>query len=467
MEPQDSHAPTARLNRRAILVLVLASYLMIVLDISIVITGLPKIRESLGFSAAGLSWVHTAYTLAFGGLLMAGARAGDLFGRKRMFVTGLAIFVVASALIGIATSPDMLVAARALQGLGSAILAPSTLALLSTTFREGPERTRALGLYGATAGVGASVGMVLGGVLADLLSWRVGFFINVPIGGLLIWAALRFVKETPLRTGRLDLPGAILSTAGMLSLVYGLVEVAELGWTAPQGWLALAASAVILTLFIRHEARTAQPLLPLRLFAHRARAAAYVVRLLFLAGVIGFWFYTTQYLQGVLGMRPLQAGMAFLPSTIVQFLAALSVPLLTRRFGNERLLAAGIALSALGMAWLARIGPESNYLTSVALPMMLLGIGQGISLSPMTVTAVAGVSPEDTGAASGIVNTAHQLGGSLGLALLVVVFSATAGHAADARADLAYRVAACLGVGAALLVVAFVVVMVYLSLIHI
>ena len=160
MEPQDSHAPTARLNRRAILVLVLASYLMIVLDISIVITGLPKIRESLGFSAAGLSWVHTAYTLAFGGLLMAGARAGDLFGRKRMFVTGLAIFVVASALIGIATSPDMLVAARALQGLGSAILAPSTLALLSTTFREGPERTRALGLYGATAGVGASVGMV-------------------------------------------------------------------------------------------------------------------------------------------------------------------------------------------------------------------------------------------------------------------------------------------------------------------
>ena len=270
MEPQDSHAPTARLNRRAILVLVLASYLMIVLDISIVITGLPKIRESLGFSAAGLSWVHTAYTLAFGGLLMAGARAGDLFGRKRMFVTGLAIFVVASALIGIATSPDMLVAARALQGLGSAILAPSTLALLSTTFREGPERTRALGLYGATAGVGASVGMVLGGVLADLLSWRVGFFINVPIGGLLIWAALRFVKETPLRTGRLDLPGAILSTAGMLSLVYGLVEVAELGWTAPQGWLALAASAVILTLFIRHEARTAQPLLPLRLFAHRA-----------------------------------------------------------------------------------------------------------------------------------------------------------------------------------------------------
>lgn len=446
-------------HKKAVLLIVLASYLMIVLDISIVITGLPKIRDSLGFTAATLSWVHTAYTLSFGGLLMAGARAGDLFGRQRMFVLGLAIFVLASLAIGLAPSPGFLVAARAMQGMGSAILAPATLALLSVTFTEGVERTKALGWYGATAGVGASVGMVLGGVLADLLSWRVGFFINVPLGIALIWAAVRFIKETPRHPGKLDLPGAILSTLGMVSLVYGLVEAAETGWTSLHSWVPLLASVVLLTAFFVHEGQTSQPLLPLRLFSNRARSGAYAARLLFLAGVIGFWFYLTQYLQGVLGMRPLQAGMAFLPATLVQLVAAMSVSRMTQRIGNELTLAIGMGMTMIGMVWLAQVDAASSYITSVALPMMVLGIGQGWTLSPLTIAGVAGVAPQDAGAASGLVNTSHQLGGSVGLAMLVVVFSLSNSQTGDVKVDLAHRVASSLGASAVLLLIAFVVVL--------
>lgn len=437
----------------------LASYLMIVLDISIVITGLPHIRDSLGFSPAMLSWVHTAYTLSFGGLLMAGARAGDLFGRKRMLILGLGLFVLSSLAIGLATSPVMLVAARAVQGLGSSILAPATLALLSVTFPEGAERTRALGWYGATAGVGASIGMVLGGVLADLVSWRAGFFINVPIGLALLWAAWRFVAEGRREPGGLDVAGAILSTLGMVSLVFGLVESAEAGWHSTFSVAPLVLGVVLLAGFFHHEARTPQPLLPLRLFNSRVRSGAYAARLLFLAGVIGFWFYLTQYLQGVLGMRPLQAGMAFLPATVVQLAAAMGVAPLSRRWGHERVLAVGIALTAAGMAWLAQVGPETQYLTGVALPMAVLGIGQGLALSPLTIAGVSGVAAQDAGAASGLVNASHQLGGSLGLALLVVVYAASAGHPGGPAADLAHRVATCLGVSAGLLVLAWVVVM--------
>jgi EmrB/QacA subfamily drug resistance transporter len=446
-----------RRGRSALLAIILASYLMIVLDISIVITGLPKICEGLRFTRSGLSWVQTAYTLTFGGLLLLGARAGDLLGRRRMFVTGLAVFTVASLAIALAATPAWLITARAVQGIGSAILAPSTLALLSTNFAEGPERTRALGLYGAVAGIAASVGLVLGGVLADLVSWRAGFFINLPIGALLIWGARRHIAETPRRPGRLDVPGAVLSTLGMVALVYGLVNVADEGWSHVNSIGALIAGVVLLALFMLNEIRASQPILPLRLFASRERSGAYAARVLFLAGMIGFWFYTTQYLQGVLGMRPLQAGMAFLPATLVNFAVAMAVPRLTHRFGNARLLAGALVLSVLGMAWLGQVGPDTPYLLGVALPMALIGAGQGGALSPLTVAGVAGVLAEDAGAASGLVNVAHQLGGSLGLALLVVVFSTAGGAAADPHADLAHRVAASLTAGAGLLLLALVV----------
>lgn len=446
-----------------VLVLVLVSYLMIVLDISIVITALPKIQTGLGFSNADLSWVQNAYTLAFGGLLLLGARAGDLLGRRRMFMVGLALFTLASLAIGLAQSPVWMIAARAVQGVGAAILAPSTLSLLSTHFPEGPARTRALGYYGATAGIGASVGLVVGGILADLISWRVGFFINLPIGLALMLVARRFVSESERHTGQLDLPGAISSTLGMIALVYGIVRAAERGWADTLTQSALIAAAILLVGFFRHEAGAAQPILPLRLFASRARAGAYLGRLFFLGGMLGFWFFTTQYLQGVLKFSPMQAGIAFLPTTLINFAAALAVPRLTRWLGNGRLLAIGLTAAVIGMAWLSRVSADSAYLTGVALPMMLIGLGQGTALSPLTVAGIAGVAKEDAGAAAGVVNVAHQLGGSLGLAILVVVFAAADAGSLQAEALLAHRVSASLTASAVMLALSLLVVLVTIT----
>lgn len=445
-------------HRTPLLAIILTCYLMIVLDVSIVITGLPKIRDGLGFSATTLSWVQNAYTLAFGGLLLLGARAGDILGRRAMLIAGLTLFTGASMAIGLATTPAWLVCARAVQGVGAAILAPSTLALLSTNFAEGPERTRALGYYGATAGISASVGLVVGGILADLLSWRVGFFLNLPIGITLIWAARKYIEETPRRIGQLDIVGAATSTFGMTALVYGLVNAATSGWSNSQTVATLGASLILLALFVFNESRVQQPILPLRLFSNLARNGAYLSRMLFLGGMIGFWFYTTQFLQSILGMRPMQAGLAFLPATLMNFAVAMMVPRLAQRFGNSRLLVVGLAISVIGMTWLAQVTADTSYLTGIALPMLLIGAGQGASLSPLTVAGVAGVSAEDAGAASGLVNVAHQLGGSLGLATLIVVFASAGGAGvSDSRVDLAHRIATVMSAGAVLLALALII----------
>jgi EmrB/QacA subfamily drug resistance transporter len=445
-------------HRTAVLAIILVSYLMMVLDISIVITALPKIHDGLGLSAAGLSWVQNAYTLAFGGLLLLGARAGDILGRRRMFVAGLALFTAASLAIGLAQSPAWLIGARAVQGVGAAVLAPSTLALLSTTFPEGPQRTRAVAYYGAVAGVGASTGLVLGGVLADLLSWRVGFFINLPIGIALMLAARRYLAETDRRAGELDLAGALSSTFGMTTLVYGIVRSAVAGWSDPVTIVSLSAGTILLALFVLIESRAKQPIMPLRLFASRERAGAYAARVLFLGAMMGFWFFTTQFLQTVSGFSPLQAGVAYLPMTLANFVVALAVPRLTLRLGNARLLAGGLAVTLIGMAWLSRLDATVPYLTGIALPMILIGVGQGGTLSPLTVAGVAGVAAEDAGAASGLVNVAHQLGGSLGLGVLVAVFAVAGGSALDVRELLAHRVATSLIAGTAMLAVALVLV---------
>ncbi|HET7776706.1 MAG TPA: MFS transporter [Azospira sp.] len=449
-------------HRPAVLAIVLASYVMIVLDISIVITGLPKIQAGLGFSGAGLSWVQNAYTLAFGGFLLLGARAGDILGRRRMFVAGLALFTVASVAIGAAPWPAWLIVARGLQGLGAAILAPSTLALLTSHFPEGRERTRALAYYASAAGIGASAGLVLGGVIADWLSWRVGFFVNLPIGIALMLGARRHLKETERRPGQFDVAGAVSSTLGMGALVYGLVRSTTSGWDDCLTISALTAAGVLLVFLVFHEWRARQPIMPLRLFASHERATAYAARVLFLGAMVGFWFFTTQFLQGVLGFSPFQAGLAFLPTTLPNFAAAIAVPRLTHRFGNGPLLAAGLALSLVGMAWLSRVGPDTAYLAGVALPMVLLGIGQGFSLSPLTVAGIAGVADADAGAAAGLVNVAHQLGGSLGLGLLVVVFTAAGAGIGDARELLAQRIGAALTAGSALLALALLLVAVLL-----
>src|SRR4051812_29066999 len=412
------------LHKRAVLVIVLAAYTMIVLDISIVITALPKIHRTLDFSPIALSWIQNAYLLAFGGLLLLGARAGDLFGRRRVFILGLSLFTVASAAVGAAQTESWLIAARAVQGAGAAILAPSTLALLQTSFEEGPERTRAVSWYAAVAGVAATVGLVIGGIFAGWLSWRVGFFINLPIGVALMIAAPRYLPETPPRRGAADVPGAVTSTLGMTTLVFGIVRSADAGWGDAVTLSAFAGGVILLALFVINERRAAQPIMPLRLFSSRERTGAYAARLLFLGAMVPFWFFTTQWLQSVAGYSPVQAGLAFLPVTLPNFAAAMAVPRLTRRYGNPTVLVGGLVISAIGMAWLSRLGPHTSYLTGIALPMMLIGIGRGGALGPLTAGGLAGVMPEDAGAAGGVTNVAHQIGGSLGLAVLVAVFAA-------------------------------------------
>jgi len=448
--------PTTR-NASTVLAIIVASYLMIVVDISIVITGLPRIQASLGVSAAQLSWVTNAYTLAFGGLLLLGARAGDILGRRRMFIVGLSLFTAASVAIGVAPSVGWLLAARAIQGAGAAVLAPSTLALLSTHFAEGPARTRALSMYAAAAGVGATLGLVLGGLFADLWSWRAGFFINLPIGLLLIVAARRHIAETPKRPGHFDLGGAVSSTLGMTALVFGLVRAADEGWTDVLAQAGLFVGVSMTAAFVWIESRVRQPILPLRLLASRARAGAYLARMLFLGGAVGFWFFSTQFLQGVLHLRPLQAGLAFLPVTLPNFASAMAVPALARRFGNERLLLVGLLLGVAGLLWLGLADADASYWTQVAPPMLLIGFGQGLLLAPLTAAGVAGVTREDAGAASGMVNVAHQLGGALGLGLLVLVFASAAPSAAQGTAALAHRISAVMDVSALLLALALAV----------
>jgi EmrB/QacA subfamily drug resistance transporter len=428
-----------------VLAIVLASYTMIVLDISIVITALPKIHQTLGFSRVALSWVQNAYLLAFGGLLLLGARAGDLFGRRRTFIIGLGVFTIASIAVGSAQSELWLIAARAVQGVGAAILAPSTLALLQTSFTEGPERTRAVSYYGAVAGVAASVGLVIGGMFAGLLSWRVGFFVNAPIGAAMILAAPRYLPETKPRRGQTDAVGAITSTVGMTALVFGIVRSADAGWGDGLTLAAVTAGVLLLASFVAHERRAPSPIMPLRLFSSRERSGAY-------AG-----FFTTQYLQGVDGYSPVTAGLAFLPTTLVNFAAAMAVPRLTHRYGNATVLVAGLTISVIGMAWLSRLTAHTDYLTGIALPMALIGAGQGGALGPLTAAGIAGVAGEDAGAAGGITNVFHQIGGSLGLAVLVAVFAAAGSNMLHGPELLAHRISAALTVGAAMLALALLI----------
>jgi len=427
---------------RTVLAIVLLTYLMIVLDISIVVTGLPEIREGLGFTPVGLSWVQNAYLLCFGGFLLLAARAGDVLGRKRMLLWGLALFTASSLAIGCAQSSVWLIGARAIQGIGAAILAPTVLALISTTFPEGAERTRALAYYSMVAGAGSSLGLVLGGIFADQLSWRVGFFINVPLGIVLMIGAARSLKESDKASGVFDVFGAFGSTLGMGSLVYGIVRSADAGWTESITLSAIGLGVLLLSLFVLNEARVAQPIMTMRLFARLERTGAYAGRMLFIGSMVSFFFFSTQFMQGVLGFSPLQAGAGFLPMTLPTFAAAMAVPFCTRKFGNSGLLSLALAFAAAGMLWLSQADENARYLLDIALPMVLIGIGNGFALGPLTVAGVAGVANKDQGAASGLVNTAHQLGGTLGLSVLVVIFAAADAPGLAGAQLLAHRITA-------------------------
>jgi EmrB/QacA subfamily drug resistance transporter len=436
---------------RAILAIILVSYFLILLDNSVIFTGLPSIASAMDLGAAGLSWVQDAYTLVFGGLLLLGARLGDLLGRRRVFVAGLAVFVTASFLIGVAPTGWWLIAGRALQGVGAAVVAPSALSLLTASFPEGEQRSRAVAWYAATAGIGASLGMLVGGAAAQWISWRAGFFINVPLGIAMAILAPRYLPAPRPQRGRFDLTGALAATVGVGALVFGIIESGDRGWTDPVVAGALMVAVAVPGVLLVHERRAEQPIMPLRLFANRHRSGAYAARALYLGAMMGFFFFfTTQLMQDVLGFTAFQAGLGFLPMTAVNFAVATMLPRLARRYGEAPVLVAGVGLTLVGMAWLAQVDQSSSYVTGIALPMVLIGAGQGLAFALLTGFGLAGVRSEDAGAASGLVNTAHQLGMATGLAILV----AASAHATD----LAGQVATALTWGTGLLALCLLVV---------
>jgi EmrB/QacA subfamily drug resistance transporter len=447
-------------RRTAVLAIILVTYFMIILDNSIIFTGLPSIQASMQFTPTGLTWVQDAYTLVFGGLLLLGARAGDIIGRRRLFIIGLVLFSVASLLVGAAPTGGVMVGARALQGVGAAILAPLSLSLLTATFPEGRELNRAVALYAAVAGIGASAGMVIGGMLADLVSWRAGFFLNLPIGAVMIVLAVRYLVELPRVRGRFDVVGALTATLGVGSLIFGIISASEVGWDEPRTIIALGLGVLLLVALVVNERRAAQPIMPLRLFASRQRSGAYAVRFLYLGAMMGFFYFTTQFLQEVFGWSPLQAGLGFLPMTIVNFAVALWVPRLLDRIPPVVVLGAGVAATCIGMLWLSRVDAADLFVTGIAMPMVLIGLGQGLAFAPLTSYALAGITGPDAGAASGLLNTAHQLGSSLGLAVLVALGSSAAPGGSDAIAVLEQRVEVALSGSAAMLALALVVVLV-------
>ncbi|GAB3976707.1 MFS transporter [Actinoallomurus acanthiterrae] len=412
---------------RLALAIIVACQLMVVLDGSAVFVALPRIGHNLHFSATGLSWVTNAYSLAFGGLLLLGARIGDLLGRRRAFTGGIAWFTLASLLGGCATSATWLLAARVVQGAGAALAAPSALALVATNFAEGHQRNRAMSVFSAVASAGSSIGLLLGGVVTGWGSWRWVFLINVPIGAMLLLLAPVHLQETERNRGRLDASGAVTGVTGMVALAYGFIRAADAGWADRGTSASFAAGVLLLAAFLVIEARTDHPMVPPRLFADRARAGAYLNMLLLAAATFGMLFFLGQFLQNVLGFGPLTAGAAFLPMSGLLFAFARLTPRLIPRFGMRRLTLTGLPLIAAGMVWLTRTSPHCGYVLGALMPMTLFGLGAGLSFLPLTLTILSGVQREDSGAASGILQTTQQVGGALGMAVLVSV-SGTAGR---------------------------------------
>jgi EmrB/QacA subfamily drug resistance transporter len=455
------------------LAIMLSAQLMIILDVTVVNIALPHILTSLHFSRTSLSWVMNGYTLVFGGLLLLGGRAGDILGRRRVFVAGIGLFTLASLVGGLSTSAGMLLAARAVQGAGGALAAPAVLALIVSGFPEGRERTRALGIYMGVITGGSSLGLVLGGVITEWLSWRWVLFINVPIGIAVVAIAPLFVAETPRQAGRFDLAGAVTSTAGVALLVYGFVRAAASGWGDHLALGTFGAAAVLLAAFLAVETRARQPITPLRLFADVSRSGSFVARLLLIAGMFGVFYFLTQFLQQVMGFSPLRAGVAFLPLTAALFGMSRTAPRLMPRLGAKPLMIAGMVPAIVSLAWLSRVSPATGYWSGVFGPMMLLGIGMGLVFVPLTTASLAGVAPADSGAASSMVNVMQQVGGSLGLAVLVAVYGTASRNAqqhplpgltpaAQGQHVLAHGMAAAFGLAAILNVASLLVILAFI-----
>ncbi|MFE9726680.1 MFS transporter [Streptomyces sp. NPDC005794] len=419
---------------KGIALLVIAScQLMVVLDITIVNIALPHIQTSLGFSTESLSWVINAYTLTFGGLLLLGGRLGDILGRRRVFVFGVLLFVLASLLGGLSQESWQLLAARALQGVGGAVASPTALSLITTTFREGPERNRAFGVFAAVSAGGSAIGLLAGGLLVEWLDWRWVFFVNVPIGLLIALATPRHIRESARHPGHFDLLGALTSTLGMVLLVYGFIRASEDGWSDSLTVAAFGAAVVFLVLFLAVERRSRQPITPLRMFRDRNRAGAYGMMLSLAAAMFGMFFFLTLFVQNILDFSPLRAGLAFLPVSVIIAISAGIASQLLPRWGPKPFMVVGAILAAVGLGWLTLTDVNSTYLGSILGPVLVFGFGMGMQFVSLTLMAVSGVAPKEAGAASGVLNATQQVGGSLGLSILVTVFGTASRNEATDR----------------------------------
>ncbi len=416
--PASPHAGLA-------LVVIAAAQLMVVLDGTITNIALPSIQTDLGMSSSGLAWVINSYALAFGGLLLLGGRSGDLFGRRRMFRVGLAVFTVASLLGGLAQNDVQLIAARILQGVGAAIAAPTALSLITVNFPEGRPRNKAMGVYAAMAGIGSTVGLLLGGVLTDYLDWRWVMFVNVPIG-LVVLAGTKVLAEGERNTGGLDVPGAVTGTGGLLALVYGITRGGEDGWTDSLTLASGAAALVLLAVFLVIQTRSAHPMMPLRLFADRNRAGAYATVMFIGAGMFATFYFLTLYLQQVHGYSPVRTGLAYLPFSLGMGVAAGVGTQLVTRLAPRLIAGPGLVVAALGMFWFSALEPGSPYLTHILPAMFITAVGLGVSFVPMTLGAVSKVRDQDAGIASALLNTTQQIGGALGLAALSTISAGVA-----------------------------------------
>ncbi len=418
-------------NRWIALVLLCMGLLMIVLDTTIVNVALPSIRGSLHFSQTSLAWVVNAYMLTFGGFLLLGGRLGDHFGHRRLFIGGIMLFTLASLACGVSTTQGILVAARAVQGFGGAIVSAVSLSLIVSLFVEPADRVKAMGVFGFVAAGGGTLGVLLGGVLTDLLTWHWIFLVNVPIGIVVCLLSTRVlpVSRASEAGGRLDAAGAVVVTAGLMLAVYAIVNGNQVGWLSGRTVGLLAASAVLLVAFLVVESRVRSPLMPLGLFRRRNLATANAVGVLWAAAMFAWFFLTALYLQLVLGYTPLQVGLAFLPANLI--MAALSLGLsakLVMRFGIKPPLVGGLSLAAVGLALLARAPVHGHYLVNLLPSMILLGFGAGTAFNPLLMAAMGDVEQSEAGLASGIVNTSFMMGGALGLAILASVAASRTNH---------------------------------------
>jgi len=436
----------------ALYLLCLAS-LMIVLDVTIVNVALPSIKQSLGFSETSVAWVVNGYLLTYGGFLLLGGRLGDIFGHRRLFLAGISLFTLASLACGLATSQGFLVAARAVQGVGGAVASAVSLSLMMTIFTEPLDRAKAMGVFGFVASGGGSIGVLLGGVLTNWLSWHWIFLVNFPIGVLVVILSFRLLPGTRERAeGRLDVAGAILVTASLMLAVYAIVNGNQAGWTSARTLGLLGGAVALLAAFLAVESKVPAPLMPLRLFKLRNIATSNVVGVLWAAAMFAWFFLSALYLQLVLGYKPIQVGLAFLPANLIMGFFSISLSAkLVMRFGIRKPLAAGLTLAALGLVLFVRAPVHGSFVVDVLPSMILLGVGAGMAFNPVLLAAMSDVQPEEAGLASGLVNTAFMMGGALGLAVLASIAASrtsslrSAGHGELAALTGGYHVAFVVG----------------------